>query len=251
MLVDHVIAPDAEALEAFLRRHLRSDALVQVAAECEVLYHGRAASTADAGDYLLIVKRDGSLQLHGDTGIKPVNWQPQVDDVHLELDDGRLALTAQRFTPPEWVRVTFLAVGFAQAVELTETSGFVLMGTEAEMQRALALEPERIEAGLEVLELELPTPVGGIDLYARDVEGRLVVVELKRGRANQEAVHQLQRYVAAVRDQLDDADVRGILAAPEITGPALERLQGIGLEYRQVTALPTMDDARDEQPSLF
>ena len=58
--------------------------------------------------------------------------------------------------------------------------------------------------------------MGGIDLYARDAQGRFVVVELKRGRAGHEAVHQLSRYVEQVRTQVP-GEVRGILAAPAAT----------------------------------
>lgn len=251
MLRDQLAAPGPDALLRFLRRHLRAgDCLVQVAAECEVFYQGRAASMAEAGDYLLVMKCDGSLQIHGARGIKPVNWQPQVDDVQLELDDGRAVLLAERFSPPELVRVAFLDVALVQALELREATGFVLMGSEAQMQRALARDPGLIEEGLQLLELELPTEVGGIDLYARDPAGRLVVVELKRGKATQEAVHQLARYVEAVQP-LVDVPVRGILAAPAITAPALAQLQRQGLEFREVTALPLDDEGRPRQGGLF
>jgi hypothetical protein len=124
------------------------------------------------------------------------------------------------------------------------------MGSEAEMQRALARHPDVIEPGLEVLQRELPTDVGGIDLFARDADGALVVVELKRSKANQEAVHQLSRYVESVR-RLGSERVRGILAAPAVTAPALNQLGSLGLEYREVSALPLDDDGGDAQPSLF
>jgi RecB family endonuclease NucS len=223
---------------------------VQVASECEVLYSGRAASVAEAGDYLVIVKADGSLQVHGHRGVKPVNWQPHTDDLFVGVEDGQAVLRAERFTPSEMVRVAFLEPALAVALWLREGAGFVLMGSEAEMQRALARHPEIIEPGLEVLERELPTDVGGIDLFARDAEGRLVVVELKRGKATQEAVHQLSRYVRSVRG-LAGEEVRGVLAAPAITAPALNRLGALGLEFREVTALPEGGPASAGQPSLF
>ncbi len=223
---------------------------MQVASECEVLYSGRAASVAEAGDYLVIVKADGSLQVHGHRGVKPVNWQPQTDDLFVGIEDGVAMLRAERFTPSEMVRVAFLAPALAQALWLREGSGFLLMGSEAEMQRALARHPEVIEPGLEVLERELPTDVGGIDLFARDAAGRLVVVELKRGKATQEAVHQLSRYVQSVRRIAAGSAVRGVLAAPSISAPALNQLGSLGLEFREVTALPD-DDAAAAQPPLF
>lgn len=242
--------PTPAKLREFLDEHLRSgECLVQVVGECEILYQGRAASVAEAGDYVVMAKCDGSLQVHGYRGVKPVNWQPQSDDVTVTQEDGVAVLLSERFTPAEFVRVAFLRPVLAQALELRESTGFQLLGSEAEMQRALARRPELIEEGLVLLDRELPTEVGGIDLYARDRDGKLVVVELKRGKAGQEAVHQLYRYVERVQ-ALTGLAVRGVLAAPAITAPALEQLQRQGLEFREVTALP-LDDEPDLQPSLF
>lgn len=242
--------PSPLELSEFLERHLRSgDCLVQVVGECEVFYQGRAASVAEAGDYLVMAKPDGSLQVHGHRGVKPVNWQPQSDDVRVEVEDESAVLYSERFTPSELVRVAFLAPVVAQALVLREATGFVLIGSESEMQQSLARSPELIEEGLTLLDRELPTEVGGIDLYARDRDGNLVVVELKRGKAGQEAVHQLCRYVERVRE-LTGLPVRGVLAAPSITAPALEQLQRLDLEFSEVTALPDAV-AQEIQPSLF
>lgn len=250
MLIDLLHEPDAEALLVFLREQLRAGGRwLQIAGEMEVLYHGRAASSADAGDYLLLLKPDGSLQVHAPRGIKPLNWQPRTDELSLELDGGRVVLVAERASPHELVRVAFLDTALAAALAPREEAGFVLQGSEAEMQRALTRSPELIEPGLELLDVELPTDVGGIDLFARDRHGRLVVVELKRAKATHEAVHQLARYVQRVSEAVGEP-VRGVLAAPEATVPALERLGALGLEFREVAALP-LDEAVDAQPGLF
>ncbi|MBW7916210.1 MAG: endonuclease NucS [Trueperaceae bacterium] len=251
MIRDLITDPTPEELVDFLDAHLRTGAeLVQVVGACEVLYSGRAASVAEAGDYLVLLKADGSVQVQGPRGVKPVNWQPQTDDVRTSLEDGWAVLVAERFNPPEFVRIAFQAPALAAAFVLEENGAFVLMGSEADMQRALARDPSVIEPGLEVLELELPTEVGGIDLFARDREGRLVVVELKRGKANHEAVHQLERYVASVRAKYP-GEVRGVLAAPAVTAPALNRLGALGLEFREVTALPGAAEEAALQPGLF
>ena len=249
VLREQLSSPDPEELREFLSRHLSSgDCLLQVAGECEVLYDGRAASVADAGDLLLMIKPDGSLQIHSQRGVRPVNWQPRSDETRVVIEEGRAVLYSERHTPAELVRVEFLEPELAQALLLRELGGFLLLGSEAEMQEALARSPELIEEGLTLLDRELPTEVGGIDLYARDRRGNLVVVELKRGKAGQEAVHQLRRYVDRVQE-LTDMPVRGILAAPGVTGPALARLEALRLEFREVTALP--DAAEELQPSLF
>jgi endonuclease len=247
---DQRLDPGPEELVTFLDDHLREGrCLVQVVAECEVVYLGRAASVADAGDFLVMLKADGSLQVHGYRGVKPVNWQPQADHVAVALDAGQAVLTVERRSPEEMVRIVFLETALAQALHLREGLGFVLMGSEAEMQRALASAPHLIEPGLTVLDVELPTDVGGIDLFARDATGVLLVVELKRAKATHEAVQQLARYVARVRDFTGER-VRGVIAAPAVTRPALAALERLDLEFREVTALPDVEQAT-LQPSLF
>lgn len=243
--------PSAEELAGFLDEQLRlGGSLVQVASECEVLYSGRAASVAEAGEYLVIVKADGSVQVQGARGVKPVNWQPHTDRLSVALEDGVAVLLAERVSPEEFVRVAFLTPALAAAIELGEDGNFVLMGSEAEMQRALANDPGIIEPGLTLIDIELPTDVGGIDLLAEDEAGRLVVVELKRGKATHEAVHQLSRYVDSVRAISNGRPVRGVLAAPAVTKPALNRLGALGLEFKEVTALQPVGE-QTVQPGLF
>lgn len=250
MLIEQLHEPGAEELLDFLREHLHGgQALVQVSGSFEVTYVGRAASYADAGDYLVMVKADGSVQVHGYRGVKPRNWQPRSDELWVGDDDGLPVLVADRRQPDESLRVVFLETALAQALLLNEGGGFVLHGSEAEMQRALASDPSVIEEGLVVLDRELPTDVGGIDLYARDRHGRLVVVELKRAKGTQEAVHQLARYVESVR-RFTGEEVRGVLAAPAVTAPALHRLAAVGLEFVEVKSLPVLEDG-PSQGALF
>jgi len=216
----------------------------------KVTYHGRAASTAEAGAYLLL-KADGSLQIHHPRGIKPMNWQPKTDSVTARVEDGYCVLTASRKSPAETVRVVTLDIRLAQALEITEEARFLLAGSEAQLQATLARQPELIEPGLRVLDWELLSGVGDMDLYAQDQGGRYVVVELKRAKATQEAVHQFSRYVQAVREALPaTAMVRGILATPAISTPAAMTLGRLSLEFKELHALPAAKEAA-AQPQLF
>ncbi|WP_240741744.1 endonuclease NucS [Deinococcus sp. KSM4-11] len=241
--------PTPPDLLGFLRDHLHGGATLHLAGELEVVYQGRAASMAEAGDRLLLIKPDGSVQVHGPRGVKPVNWQPRTDHLSAALEDGCVVLHAERRSPVEVVRVRVLSCALASALDMVEDARLVFSGTEAQMQSALARAPHVIEPGLVVLDRELLVGVGGIDLYARDRAGRYVVVELKRGKAGHEAVHQLARYVQAVRTQVPGT-VRGILAAPDITTPARVALEAAGLEFVEVSALP-LPEERDFQPLLF
>ena len=103
-----------------------------------------------------------------------------------------------------------------------------------------------------MLDRELLTGVGDMNFYARDNEGRSVVVELKWARATQEAVHQLSRYAQAVRTFLpaQTGGHPGILSARGISAPARVALEGLQLEFREIHALPAAQEAA-AQPQLF
>jgi RecB family endonuclease NucS len=94
--------------------------------------------------------------------------------------------------------------------------------------------PGAIEAGLIVLERERPTDTGPIDLFCRDVEGRTVVVEVKRVRAVAAHVEQLQRYCERV--DLDPAHkpCRGILVAPDIAPQARIMCEARGFGFVEI-----------------
>ncbi len=180
-----------------------------------------------------------------------MNWQPKTDRITATVEDGYCVLTASRKSPTETVRMVMLDVSLAQALEIREEAGFLLAGSEAQLQATLARQPELIEPGLRVLDRELLSGVGEMDLYAQDKDGRYVVVELKRAKATQEAVHQLSRYVDAVRAFLPaGAVVRGILAAPGISAPAAMILERLKLEFKEIHALPSAKEAA-AQPQLF
>ena len=117
--------PDRDSLERFLSEHVSAKRFVQVAAECEVVYVGRAASLTEAGDYVVLLKADGSVQVHGARGVKPVNWQPRTDDVRVTRDeDDRVMLLAERRSPSELVHITFDSPRLMIALELRDEKVF-------------------------------------------------------------------------------------------------------------------------------
>ena len=246
--------PDKATLEDALRLAIQNREFVQVIGSCEVLYVGRAASLTESGEYVVMLKPDGSLQVHGARGVKPINWQPKTDELRVTRDeDDRVMLLAERRSPSELVQITFDAPRLMLSLELRDEKVFQLHGSESQMHEALKRNLSSLEPGLTLLEHELPVGVGDIDIYARDALGCMVIVEVKRSKANQEAVHQLERYVNAVRQQLPplfSVGVRGILAAPDISKPARTQLERLGLEFKVLLALPE-ESKKEPQTGLF
>lgn len=86
-------------------------------------------------------------------------------------------------------------------------------GLEHDLQRALRKNIDQLEHGLTIVDgnKELKVPSGFIDITAEDKHGATVVIELKAGAADREAVAQILAYMGDLL--LKKQSVRGILVA--------------------------------------
>lgn len=204
--------------------------LLAVVGRCRVDYRGRALSRLDQGDRLVMLKRDGSLLIHGPTGFKPINWQPPGARFEVVLEAGALTLWARRAKPAEVVEVRFTEVFGAWLGRLEDAAPLELSGTEFDLRDLLRAKPDLVEPGFKPWERERLTDQGPMDLYGEDSKGRRVVVELKRIPAGLAEATQLWRYVEAERKRRKQP-VRGILIAPKVSPRARQLLEEHGLEF--------------------
>ena len=81
-----------------------------------------------------------------------------------------------------------------------------LIGLERDMQAALRSSIEQLEPGLEIIDggAEHSVSSGFIDITARDVDGEIVVIELKTGTARQRAVAQILSYMGDIAEEEED-----------------------------------------------
>ena len=91
-------------------------------------------------------------------------------------------------------------------------------GLERDLQTALRRSIAQFETGLTIIDgnYEQTVASGRIDITARDREGATVVIELKVGAADRDAIGQLLAYMGDLMD--DGASVRGLPVAQEF-GP--------------------------------
>jgi len=88
-------------------------------------------------------------------------------------------------------------------------------GVEAHLQVLLAANPSVIADGLRLVRREYPTDIGPVDLLCRDIDGRVVAVEIKR-RGEIDGVEQLTRYLDYLNRDPLLRPVRGVFVAQEI-----------------------------------
>lgn len=202
-----------------------------VAGNCHVHYAGRANSTLESGERILIIKADGSLLVHRPVGYEPVNWQPSGSVFHTQTKGDQLEVHAIRQKPRENVKVTFDKIFMVSALSLNDSGEFLLHASEIDMHKAILLKPSLLEEGFKPISYEKKVEPGFVDVYGVDKDGRLVVVEVKRKTAGKEAALQLARYIDAIKVKAN-RELRGILVAPSLGKDVQRLLATLGLEFK-------------------
>ncbi len=182
-----------------------------VIAECTVDYAGRLTAHLPRATRLLMVKADGCVAVHADGGAyKPLNWM-NAPNSFVEHDD----LWAVTNPKGEELLISIHQMISDTSFDLGHDPGLQKDGVEAHLQELLAMQPERLEAGLKLIRREYPTEIGPVDLLCRHPDGHTIAVEIKR-RGEIDGVEQLTRYLDFLNRVPDLAPVHGMFVAQEI-----------------------------------
>jgi endonuclease len=202
-----------------------------VAGNCHVYYAGRANSTLEPGERLLIIKSDGSLLVHRPVGYEPVNWQPAGGVFHVQVKEDGLEVFGVRQKPRESVRVTFSEIFMVSALVLADSGDFLLHASEDDMHRAILLKPELLEEGFKPISWEKHVQPGFVDIFGEDKNGKLVIVEVKRKTATKENALQLAKYIEPIKAKTH-REIRAVLVAPSLGKDVQRVLATMGLEFK-------------------
>jgi RecB family endonuclease NucS len=235
MPVSSLTQPAVEDALDLLETGFERGGMLTLVGECEVDYEGRASSHLPPGERLVILKPDGTLLVHRDEQRKPVNWQPPGSTHSACVDGDRLIVESVRTSPHEEIEITFETLAQASLLELDDTSGLALEGSEEDLRQRILENPDVLEKGFRAMMTERETSAGAVDIYGQDANGTPTIVELKRRRVGPDAVGQLNRYVEALERNRPGRSVRGILVAPSVTDRAEELLATEDLEFVPLT----------------
>ena len=227
------VSPTLDEAGAAVEKALGQRRTLIIVGNCHVHYSGRARSTLEPGERVLIIKEDGSLLVHRPTGYEPVNWQPAGSIFHVQTKPDELEVHGVRQKPRENVRITFTAVYMVSTLSLADSGEFLLHATEDDMHRAILLKPDLLEEGFKPISWEKKVKPGFVDIYGEDKNGKLVIVEVKRKIASKEAALQLAKYVEPIKAKVN-REVRAVLAAPSLGKDVQRILTTLGLEYKAI-----------------
>jgi endonuclease len=198
-----------------------------IVARCEVRYTGRLSTVLPEALRLLMLKSDGSVMVHADTGgYKPQNWMTPPTIV--EEKDGLIVV--RKKGAEDRIEIRIAEVVSDMTHDMGEAAALEKEGVERELQELLAEAPPE---GLRLMRREWPTDIGPVDLMCRDDNDEFVAVEIKRV-GTIDAVEQLTRYLERICEEPGLHRCRGVLAAQTIKLQARVLAESRGIECVEV-----------------
>jgi endonuclease len=222
-----------------------------IVARCEVRYTGRLTAVLPEALRLLMLKADGSVMVHADTGgFKPQNWMtpPTV----IEEEEGpprRIVVRKLAGATEDRLQIDIAEVLSDVTHDMGEAAALEKDGVERDLQEALAAAPAWCGEGFRLVRREWPTDIGPVDLMCRDAQEGWIAVEIKRV-ATIDAVEQLSRYLERIRLDPAMAACRGVLVAQHIKRQARTLADARGLACVEVDLALVRGD-REPDLTLF
>jgi RecB family endonuclease NucS len=217
-----------------------------IVARCEVAYSGRLNAVLPEALRLLLLKSDGSVMVHADTGgFKPQNWMtpPTV----IEEEPGRMVVRKRGGEDRLEIRIAEVLSDVSH--DMGEAARLEKEGMERELQQLLADSPRWCGEGLRLVRREYPTDIGPVDLLCLDGDDEYVAVEIKRV-GGIEAVEQLTRYLERIRTTPGLGRCRGVLAAHRVKPQARVLAEARGIACVEVD-LHVLRGERAPELTLF
>jgi len=236
-LTTDILQPTASNALKFIEKNHKSKAdktFLLIVGDCIIDYRGRARSFLDWGERVIMIKQDGAVLVHQPIMREPVNWQPSGCKTEFSVKDDNLILRSRHTSPPEKMKITFRNLQLVAVTTLRDKAKLIISGMETDVVNEIISNPFVIEEGLRISKREKHVKSGMIDLFGYDKNHTPVVIEVKRSLANISAVQQLRMYVSDIKNDVDNANVRGILCAPRIPDMVKKLLSDYGLEWQEV-----------------
>jgi len=222
-----------------------------IVARCEVRYSGRLDARLPMALRLLMLKSDGSVMVHADTGgYKPQNWMTPPTVIEEEGEPpSRIVVRKHAGSSEDRLEIEIAEVLSDVDHDMGEAAALQKDGVERDLQEALAESPQWCGEGLRLVRREWGTDIGPVDLMCRDGDDGWVAVEIKRV-GTIDAVEQLTRYLERIRLDPAMGECQGVLAAQAIKPQARVLAESRGIACAEVD-LAVVRGEREPDLTLF
>lgn len=248
-----LVSPSLEDARIALAKGLEERKMIVMVATCRVNYSGRTGSRLGEGERVIILKEDGCVLIHRGRDYQPVNWQPAGCVIQALIQQGHLLVKAVRPSPLESLSIEASHVQFLGTFHLKDEAEFILQASEEEMQKAILVQPDIIEPGLQIMDFEKKVEPGFVDVYAIDSAGNTVVIEIKKDPAGLPAIKQLNEYLKYIRASAG-RKLRPMIVAPSLSKGVQPVLLKRGIEFKQLSLQKSMEilqkHSRTDQKAL-
>jgi RecB family endonuclease NucS len=217
-----------------------------IVARCSVEYSGRLSARLPEALRLLMVKADGSVLVHADTGgYKPLNWMTPPTVIEEDGD----TIVVRKVKGDDRLEIKLVEVLSDEEHAMDAGSDLEKDGVEKDLQELLADQVHWCGEGFRLVRREFPTDIGPVDLMCRDEADGWIAVEIKRV-GTIDAVEQLTRYLERLRVDPAMAGCRGVLAAQVIKPQAKVLAESRGIAWAEVD-LAVLRGEREPDLVLF
>jgi endonuclease len=217
-----------------------------IVARCEVHYTGRLTAVLPEALRLLMIKSDGSMMVHADSGgYKPSNWMTAPTIIEEDAE----SMVVRKRGGEDRLEIRIAEVVSDVTHDMGEAAALEKEGVERELQELLAGAPEWCGEGLRLMRREWPTDIGPVDLMCLDGEDEYVAVEIKRV-GTIDAVEQLTRYLERICEAPGFGRCRGVLAAQVVKPQARVLAESRGIACVEVD-LGVLRGKREPDLTLF
>lgn len=179
-----------------------------IQADCTIRYTGRCETFLPEACRLIIVKDDGSVMIHVDSGIKPLNYMKASKNTQFIEQDGHTILYAAN--KKEELYIDLLEVREDIMLPFpSDDAEMIKTGTEDLLQEEIfANLPKLIDGHVSVCR-EFETGKGPVDVFGMNVENtETSLIEVKR-HAHRKDVYQVLKYGDAIDALVEESRAKG------------------------------------------
>lgn len=192
-------------------------------AKCSITYSGRAESTLEFGNYLIVYKKDGALLVHGALLSTPLNYQsPGAELFFLP----RRILSKRK---NERIEIALRKIHFHRELSDWSELSIKMTKTEEDLKQKFISQAGNYFKNIRTVQDEVTIPLGKIDVLIITEDDVYHVIELKRKKANIPACSQLLRYVDYFRKS--NKKSTGYLVGPAVSKNVPDYLMKNGLRF--------------------